>query len=105
DGAVIGGKGASVARMRALGLPVPPAFVLAVDECRRYLAAGRRLDEGLWPCVLEGVAALERETGRKLGDRSSPLLVSVRSGAPVSMPGMMDTILNLGINDEVEEAL
>jgi len=102
---VVGGKGASVARMRALGLPVPPAFVLPVDECRRYHAAGRRLDEGLWPCVLEGIAALERETGRSIGDRSAPLLVSVRSGAPVSMPGMMDTILNLGINDEVEEGL
>jgi pyruvate,orthophosphate dikinase len=102
---VVGGKGASIARMRSLGLPVPPAFVLPVDECRRYHAAGRRLDDGLWPCVLEGIATLERETGRGLGDPSAPLLVSVRSGAPVSMPGMMDTILNLGINDEVEEGL
>src|SRR5882724_4836593 len=102
---VVGGKGASVARMRALELPVPPAFVLPVDECRRYHSAGRRLDDALWPNVLEGVAALERETGRRLGDPAAPLLVSVRSGAPVSMPGMMDTILNLGINDEVEEGL
>jgi pyruvate,orthophosphate dikinase len=102
---VVGGKGASVARMRALELPVPPAFVLPVDECRRYHAAGRRLDDALWPSVLEGVATLEHETGRRFGDPTAPLLVSVRSGAPVSMPGMMDTILNLGINDEVEEGL
>ena len=105
DVEIVGGKGASVARMRSLGLPVPPAFVLPVDECRRYHAAGRRLDEELWPSVLEGVAVLEQETGRRLGDRAAPLLVSVRSGAAVSMPGMMDTILNLGINDEVESGL
>src|SRR6266851_5258931 len=102
---VVGGKGASVARMRSLELPVPAAFVLPVDECRRYHSAGRRLDDALWPSVLEGVATLERETGRRFGDPAAPLLVSVRSGAPVSMPGMMDTILNLGINDEVEEGL
>src|SRR5258707_3064412 len=102
---VVGGKGASIARMRSLELPVPPAFVLPVDECRRYHAAGRRLDDALWPSVLEGVATLEHETGRRFGDSAAPLLVSVRSGAPVSMPGMMDTILNLGINDEVDEGL
>jgi pyruvate,orthophosphate dikinase len=102
---VVGGKGASIARMRSLDLPVPPAFVVPVDECRRYHAAGRRLDGGLWPSVLEGVAALELETGRRLGDPSGPLLVSVRSGAAVSMPGMMDTVINLGINDEVEAGL
>jgi pyruvate,orthophosphate dikinase len=102
---VVGGKGASVARMRSLDLPVPPAFVLPVDECRRYHSAGRRLDDALWPSVLEGVARLERETGRRFGDPAAPLLVSVRSGAPISMPGMMDTILNLGINDEVEDGL
>jgi pyruvate,orthophosphate dikinase len=105
DNDVVGGKGASVARMRSLELPVPPAFVLPVDECRRYHAAGRRLDDALWPSVLEGIATLEQETGRRFGDPAAPLLVSVRSGAAVSMPGMMDTILNLGINDEVEEGL
>src|SRR5712691_2178480 len=105
DNDVVGGKGASVARMRSLELPVPPAFVLPVDECRRYHAAGRRLDDALWPSVHEGVATLEHETGRGFGDPAAPLLVSVRSGAPVSMPGMMDTILNLGINDDVEEGL
>jgi pyruvate,orthophosphate dikinase len=105
DNDVVGGKGASIARMRSLDLPVPPAFVLPVDECRRYHAAGRRLDDALWPSVLEGIAALEHETGRRFGDPAAPLLVSVRSGAPVSMPGMMDTILNLGIDDEIEEGL
>ena len=105
DNEIVGGKGASVARMRSLDLPVPPAFVIPVDECRRYHAADRRLDEALWPSVLQGIAALERETGRRFGDADAPLLVSVRSGAPVSMPGMMDTILNLGINAEVEEGL
>jgi pyruvate,orthophosphate dikinase len=105
DSDVVGGKGASVARMRSLDLPVPAAFVLPVDECRRYHSAGRRLDDTLWPSVLEGVVTLEQETVRRFGDPAAPLLVSVRSGAPVSMPGMMDTILNLGINDEVEEGL
>jgi len=102
DGEIVGGKGASIARMRSLGLSVPPAFVLPVDECRRYHAADKSLDDGLWPSVQEGIGMLENETGRRFGDPSAPLLVSVRSGAPVSMPGMMDTILNLGINDEVE---
>jgi pyruvate,orthophosphate dikinase len=105
DGEIVGGKGASIARMRSLGLSVPPAFVLPVDECRRYHAADRSLDDGLWPSVQEGIGMLENETGRRFGDPSAPLLVSVRSGAAVSMPGMMDTILNLGINDEVEEGL
>jgi pyruvate, orthophosphate dikinase len=105
DAEVVGGKGASIARMRSLGLPVPPAFVLPVDECRRYHAEDRRLDDALWPFVLEGIEMLERDTGRRFGDPAAPLLASVRSGAAVSMPGMMDTILNLGINDEVEEGL
>src|SRR5437879_495722 len=91
--------------MQRLELPVPPAFVLPVDECRRYHRAGRRLDDALWPSVLEGVATLEQETGRRFGDPAAPLLVSVRSGAAVSMPGMMDTILNLGITDASVEGL
>jgi pyruvate,orthophosphate dikinase len=105
DRELIGGKGWSIARMRSLGLPVPPAFVIPIEECRRYHAAGKRLDESVWPMVLEGIATLERDTGRRFGDPSAPLLVSVRSGAAVSMPGMMDTILNLGMTDAVEEAL
>ncbi|HXD57951.1 MAG TPA: pyruvate, phosphate dikinase [Thermoleophilaceae bacterium] len=105
DRDVVGNKGASIAKMRSLGLAVPPAFVLPIEECRRYHAAGGQLDDAAWEAVLEGIAGLERDTGRRLGDPDSPLLVSVRSGAAVSMPGMMDTILNLGITDAVEEGL
>jgi pyruvate,orthophosphate dikinase len=105
DKDVVGGKGSSIARMRALGLPVPPAFVIPVDECRRYHAGDGTLDDAVWEAVLEGLAGIERDTGRRLGDLQSPLLVSVRSGATVSMPGMMDTILNLGMTDAVEEGL
>ena len=102
---IIGGKGASIARMRALRLPVPPAFVLPIEECRRYHAGDGGLEDPVWEAVLTGVAGLERDTGRRLGDPEAPLLVSVRSGAAVSMPGMMDTILNLGMTDAVEEGL
>jgi pyruvate, orthophosphate dikinase len=102
---VVGGKGASIAVMRSLGLSVPPAFVLPIDECRRYHAAGGSLDDEAWNAVLKGIAEIERATGRRLGDPSDPLLVSVRSAAAVSMPGMMDTILNLGMTDAVEAGL
>jgi pyruvate, orthophosphate dikinase len=102
---VVGGKGASIAEMRALGLPVPPAFVLPIDECRRFHAADEQLDSEVWGAVLGGIEYLEGETGRRFGDPRSPLLVSVRSGAAVSMPGMMDTILNLGMTDAVERGL
>jgi pyruvate, orthophosphate dikinase len=102
---VVGNKGASIARMLARGLPVPPAFVLPIDECRRYHDAGEQLDAECWDAVLEGIAHLERGTGRRFGDASAPLLVSVRSGAAVSMPGMMDTVLNLGITHDVEHGL
>jgi pyruvate, orthophosphate dikinase len=105
DREVLGNKGLSIVRMVGLGLPVPPAFALPIDECRRFHAAGERLDDEVWAAVLDGIAALEERTGRRLGDRESPLLVSVRSGAAVSMPGMMDTILNLGVTDAVEEGL
>jgi pyruvate, orthophosphate dikinase len=105
DREVVGNKGASIAKMRSLGLAVPPAFVLPIDECRRYHSSGGRLDDAVWEAVLEGIAGIERDTGRRLGDPESPLLVSVRSAGAVSMPGMMDTILNLGITDAVEEGL
>jgi pyruvate, orthophosphate dikinase len=105
DRDAVGNKAASIAKMRSLGLTVPPAFVLPIEECRRYHAAGGRLDDDAWEAVLEGIAGLERDTGRRLGDPDSPLLVSVRSGAAVSMPGMMDTVLNLGITDAVEQGL
>ena len=103
--ATIGGKAWSVNRMRALGLPVPPAFAVVADECDRYYSAGRALPDGLWPHLVEGVRHLEGVTGRRLGDPAHPLLVSVRSGAAVSMPGMMDTVLNLGMTPQVEVGL
>ncbi|WP_431972318.1 pyruvate, phosphate dikinase [Nocardia sp. bgisy134] len=100
----IGGKAWSVDHMRALGLPVPPAFAVTTEGWADFRARGA-LSEEIWLQVRAGVAALERGTGRRFGDAQRPLLVSVRSGAAVSMPGMMDTVLNLGINDEVERAL
>jgi len=102
---VVGNKGRSIAWMLSLGLPVPPALCLPIEECRRFHAAGGALDEEAWRAVLSGVEDLGEKLGRGFGDPERPLLVSVRSGAAVSMPGMMDTVLNLGITDEVEEAL
>ena len=102
---VVGGKAWSVARMMSLGLRVPPAFVLPVRECRGYLDRGKVLDDELWVQVLAGVASLEERSGHRFGDPLAPLLVSVRSGAAVSMPGMMDTVLNLGITDQIEAEL
>jgi pyruvate,orthophosphate dikinase len=105
DREVVGNKGRSIAWMLSLGLPVPPALCLPIEECRRFHAAGGELEDEAWQSVLAGVAGLEEELGREFGGGEQPLLVSVRSGAAVSMPGMMDTVLNLGISDEVEEAL
>jgi pyruvate,orthophosphate dikinase len=103
--AVVGGKAAGIARMAADGLPVPPAFVLGTGSCRRFLVEGDAVLDRLWPAVRAGMAHLERVTGRGFGSARSPLLVSVRSGAPTSMPGMMDTVLNLGFDDGVEHGL
>jgi pyruvate,orthophosphate dikinase len=102
---VVGNKGRSIALMLSLGLPVPPALCLPIEECRRFHANGGELDEEAWSSVLAGIAGLEEKLGRGFGGGEQPLLVSVRSGAAVSMPGMMDTVLNLGISDEVEAAL
>jgi len=104
DRDVVGNKGRSIAWMLSLGLPVPPALCLPIEECRRFHAAGELEDEA-WSSVLAGVAGLEEKLGREFGGGEQPLLVSVRSGAAVSMPGMMDTVLNLGITVEVEAAL
>jgi pyruvate, orthophosphate dikinase len=101
---LIGGKAASVARMRCLGLRVPPAFVVTTEACRAYFATGR-LDEEIWREIEGGIRRLEQETGRRFGRSERPLLVAVRSGAAVSMPGMMDTVLDLGMNSRVEAAL
>jgi pyruvate,orthophosphate dikinase len=101
---LIGGKAWSVARMQALGLNVPPAVVITTRACAAFIA-GQATPPGLDDEIAAGVAWLEERTGRRFGAGPRPLLVSVRSGAPVSMPGMMDTVLNLGINDETEAAL
>ena len=100
---LLGGKGVGLAEMTALGVPVPAGFTITTDACRAYMASGKVVPEGLDDEVGEHIAALERRSGRKFGDPSDPLLVSVRSGAAVSMPGMMDTILNLGLNDVAVE--
>lgn len=104
DKALLGGKGTSLARMGALGLPVPPAFVITTSACLSYLKQAT-LPDGLADEINAGIHWLEQQTGRRLGGEKSPLLVSVRSGAAISMPGMMDTVLNLGINDHTEKAL
>ena len=97
--ALLGGKGANLAEMASIGLPVPPGFTISTEMCARYYAEGEAIPDSLRAEVAEGIAHIERVTGRKFGDSADPLLVSVRSGARVSMPGMMDTVLNLGLND------
>jgi pyruvate,orthophosphate dikinase len=96
---LLGGKGAGLAEMTRAGLPVPPGFTITTEACNDYFAAGERLPDGLWDDVLEALAAVERETGKQFGGVANPLLVSVRSGSKFSMPGMMDTVLNLGLNE------
>jgi pyruvate, orthophosphate dikinase len=102
---LLGGKGIGLAEMTQLGVPVPAGFTITTDACRAYMAAGGELPEGLGKEVDEHLAKLEEKTGRRFGDPQDPLLVSVRSGAAVSMPGMMDTILNLGLNDDAVRGL
>jgi pyruvate,orthophosphate dikinase len=102
---LLGGKGAGLAEMTQLGVPVPAGFTITTDACRAYMGAGGEFPDGLETEVEEHLAALEERTGKRFGDREDPLLVSVRSGAAVSMPGMMDTILNLGLTDEAVEGL
>ena len=101
---LLGGKGANLAEMTRLGIPVPPGFTITTDACRAYLGAGD-VPEGLFEQVDEHLARLEERTGRRLGDGEDPLLVSVRSGAKFSMPGMMDTVLNIGLGDASVEGL
>ena len=104
DRALVGGKAWGIASMRHAGLPVPPAFVVSTEACRSYLAAGA-LPDCLVYELFAGIAILEAETGRRFGSSERPLLLSIRSGAAVSMPGMLDTVLNLGINEGGETAL
>ena len=96
---LLGGKGAGMAEMARVGVPVPPGFTITTRVCNRYLKAGGQLPPGAWTQIQSAISAVERQTGRRLGDPRRPLLVSVRSGAKFSMPGMMDTVLNVGLND------
>jgi pyruvate,orthophosphate dikinase len=102
---LLGGKGANLAEMTNLGLPVPPGFTISTDACKAYMALGDELPPGLMAEVAVARQQLEQKTGKLLGDADDPLLVSVRSGAPFSMPGMMDTVLNLGLNDNSVKGL
>ncbi|GAA5263679.1 pyruvate, orthophosphate dikinase [Acidiphilium sp. MT5] len=102
---LLGGKGANLAEMASIGLPVPPGFTISTEVCTAYYENGQRYPEGLQAQADAALAAIEAKTGRKFGDKHKPLLVSVRSGARVSMPGMMDTVLNLGLNDVTVQGL
>jgi pyruvate, orthophosphate dikinase len=102
---LLGGKGAGVAEMTRAGLPVPPGFTITTEACNSYLAAGEQFPDGLWDQTRSALKTIEEKTGRGFGDSDNPLLVSVRSGAKFSMPGMMDTVLNLGLNDKTTEGL
>jgi pyruvate,orthophosphate dikinase len=105
DKKLLGGKGANLAEMTKMGLPVPPGFIITTETCLEYYSAGEKMPEGLMGEVRAGIKHIEEKTGKEFGNPDNPLLVSVRSGAAISMPGMMDTILNLGLNDETAKGL
>jgi len=98
--ALLGGKGANLADMTRINVPVPPGFTVTTEACNAYLAAGEKFPEGMWDQELEALKKIEKEANKKFGDPTNPLLVSCRSGAKFSMPGMMDTVLNIGLNDK-----
>ncbi|HEX6292602.1 MAG TPA: pyruvate, phosphate dikinase [Herpetosiphonaceae bacterium] len=102
---LLGGKGAGLAEMTRSGAPVPPGFTITTEACNAYYASDSQFPEGLWDQVLDALKDVEQQTGKKFGDPSNPLLVSVRSGAKFSMPGMMDTVLNLGLNQDTREGI
>ncbi|MFN2187887.1 MAG: pyruvate, phosphate dikinase [Candidatus Promineifilaceae bacterium] len=102
---LLGGKGANLAEMTRLGVPVPPGFTVTTEACNAYSDSGFKFPDGMWGQELEAMKAIEKATGKVFGDPQNPLLVSARSGAKFSMPGMMDTVLNIGLNDEVVEGL
>ena len=102
---LLGGKGANLAEMTNLGLPVPQGFTVTTEACTQYYEDGRQINDEIMGQIMEAIDKMEGITGKKFGDKKNPLLVSVRSGARASMPGMMDTILNLGLNEEVVETL
>src|SRR5438309_7286053 len=102
---LLGGKGAGVSEMTRAGLPVPPGFTITTEACNAYYAAGKRFPDGMWEQATDALKKVEEKAGKRLGDARNPLLVSVRSGAKFSMPGMMDTVLNLGLNPQTLEGL
>ena len=102
---LLGGKGANLAEMTNIGLPVPQGFTISTEACTKYYEDGRKINDDIQAEIMEYVDKLEAITGKKFGDKENPLLVSVRSGARASMPGMMDTILNLGLNEDVVEVM
>ena len=102
---LLGGKGANLAEMTKLGLPVPQGFTITTEACTQYYEDGRKINDEIMAQIMDHISKMEEITGKKFGDKENPLLVSVRSGARASMPGMMDTILNLGLNEEVVEVL
>ncbi len=102
---LLGGKGANLAEMTAIGLPVPQGFTITTEACTQYYEDGRKINDDIQAQIMEYIAKMEEVCGKKFGDKENPLLVSVRSGARASMPGMMDTILNLGLNEDVVEAM
>ena len=102
---LLGGKGANLAEMTSLGLPVPQGFTITTEACTQYYEDGRKINDEIMAQIMEAIEKMEGVTGKKFGDKENPLLVSVRSGARASMPGMMDTILNLGLNEEVVDVL
>ena len=102
---ILGGKGANLAEMTSIGLPVPRGFTITTEACKKYYENNEMIDDNIKEQIFNYLEKLEKITGKELGSTTNPLLVSVRSGAPASMPGMMDTILNLGLNDEVVESI
>ena len=102
---LLGGKGANLAGMTRLGIPVPPGFTVTTEACLAHLEGGNVPPDGMWDQVADALRAVEASTGKRFGDPSSPLLLSCRSGAKFSMPGMMDTVLNIGLNDETAKGL
>ncbi|MBI3002741.1 MAG: pyruvate, phosphate dikinase, partial [candidate division NC10 bacterium] len=102
---LLGGKGSNLAEMTALGVPVPPGFTITTEACIEFMRLKGKFPPGLWEQVRRNLARLEEAMGARFGDPANPLLVSVRSGARVSMPGMMDTVLNLGLNDRTVQGL
>ena len=102
---LLGGKGANLAEMVRIGVPVPPGFTITTEACNAYLAHGGAFPENMWDQAIEALERVEALTGKRFGDAQNPLLVSCRSGAKFSMPGMMDTVLNIGLNDETSQGM